>query len=131
MISTTVIGARYGTAHAPGHDPSDSGRPDCTGRVEGILIGLAEGAELRCRPSRRQKWAEKEMVLCVLHAVSIRVFPPAAAQISRLPGTKLCLAVGQELEPPVHWQRVFDDECVVVQALARYEDYPWCAVAES
>jgi hypothetical protein len=109
--------------HGPGDEafPRDASR----GRT------LSRARRLWCWPSRRQKWTEKEVILCVLRAVSIRVFPPAAAEISRLPGTKLCLAVGQELEPAVHWQRVFDDERVVVQALARHEDDPWCAVAES
>src|SRR5687768_4047890 len=38
-ISTTMIEARYARAHAPGRDPSDSARRECTCYAEGILIG--------------------------------------------------------------------------------------------
>ena len=41
------------------------------------------------------------------------------------------LAINKELERPVHRERIFDDESVVIEALTRYEDHTNRAFAKS
>ena len=72
----------------------------------------------------------EEMIPCILNAVTIQVLPPTSAEITRLPGSEFRLAVRQELESPMHRQRIRDDKGVVIEPLTGDEHDTGSALAE-
>src|SRR5687768_13023606 len=84
---------------------------------------------LRRWPPRWKQRAQEEVILCILNTISVFVYPPAAAEISRLPGSKLRFPVRREfLEFPFHRQRILDRERVVIESLARHVHHAWSAI---
>src|SRR6266540_2074885 len=91
------------------------------------------------RRARRRLWrwspwweqrTQEEVIFRIPDAIPILIDPPSSAEITRLAGAELGLAVRQELEWPLHRQRILDHKRVVVQALARHVDDARRAVAE-
>ena len=64
----------------------------------------------------------EEVIAGVLDAVAVQVLPPAASEVARISGTRLRLAVLEQLELALHRERIVGDEGFVVEPLTRDVD---------
>ena len=79
---------------------------------------------LRRFASRAEKRAMEEVITRVLNAISVQVLPPAASEVSRIARSELVLAVLEELELALHWERIVGDEGLLTSWLADRNSVP-------
>jgi hypothetical protein len=65
---------------------------------------------LRRGPAGWEQRTQEKVIFRILNPIPVFVHPPSSAEITRLAGAELGLAVRQEVEPPLHRQRILDNE---------------------